>query len=337
MTTFYLDTKAVNDLVRTNGTETFIRALAQAIEEDYRRWDDFTKSARLAVYYPDGLNELMPIADKDHFAFKFVNGHPKNPLKGLLTVIAFGVLSENTSGYPVLISDLTLVTALRTAATSALTAKYLARKNAKTMAIIGCGAQSEFQLLAFNALLGITEVHAFDLNPAAIERVIRNLAGTGIKVTAAASAKEAVKGADIVTTATAAKAKVAVLTPDMIEPGMHINAIGGDAPGKTELHPDVLKMARVFVEYEPQTRIEGDIQQMPKDFPVVELWRVFSGAEPGRRSDSEVTVFDSVGFALEDFSSLRCLYGMAGGAGKPLDIVPQLDDPRDLFSLLRDQ
>jgi len=337
MTTFYLDTKAVSDLVRTNGTETFISALAQFIEEDYRRWDDFTKSARLAVYYPDGLNELMPIADKDHFAFKFVNGHPKNPLKGLLTVIAFGVLSENASGYPVLISDLTLVTALRTAATSALTAKYLARKNAKTMAIIGCGAQSEFQLLAFKALLGVTEVRAFDLNRAAIDRVIRNLDGMGIKITAAASAKEAVKGVDIVTTATAAKAKVAVLTPDMIEPGMHINAIGGDAPGKTELHPDVLKMGRVVVQYEPQTRIEGDIQQMPKDFPVVELWRVFSGAEPGRRSDSEVTIFDSVGFALEDFSSLRCLYGMAGGAGKPLDIVPQLEDPRDLFSLLRDR
>jgi ornithine cyclodeaminase/alanine dehydrogenase-like protein (mu-crystallin family) len=88
---------------------------------------------------------------------------------------------------------------------------------------------------------------------------------------------------------------------------MHINAVGGDCPGKTELHADVLRGARVIVEFEPQTRIEGDIQQLAADFPVVELWRVLSGEVAGRESDAQVTVFDSVGFALEDFSALRYL------------------------------
>jgi len=122
----------------------------------------------------------------------------------------------------------------------------------------------------------------------------------------------------------------------MIEPGMHINAIGGDCPGKTELHPDVLRGARVIVEYEPQTRIEGDIQQLPPGFAVTELWRVLQGSAPGREHAQQITVFDSVGFALEDFSALRWLRDSALelGLGSTLALVPELDDPKDLFALL---
>src|SRR5690606_2563227 len=114
-----------------------------------------------------------------------------------------------------------------------------------------------------------------------------------------------------VTTATADKARATILTPDMVEPGMHLNAVGGDCPGKTELHADVLRAARIFVEYEPQTRTEGDIQQLAADHPVTELWQVLAGHAPGRRTDTEVTVFDSVGFALEDYAALRALHALA--------------------------
>jgi ornithine cyclodeaminase len=122
----------------------------------------------------------------------------------------------------------------------------------------------------------------------------------------------------------------------MLAPGMHINAVGGDCPGKTELHPDVLRAARVVVEYEPQTRIEGDIQQMPADFAVIELWRVLSGRTDGRESARQITVFDSVGFALEDFSALRWLRDSARelGLGTPTELVPALADPKDLYSLI---
>ena len=93
---------------------------------------------------------------------------------------------------------------------------------------------------------------------------------------------------------------------------------------------------QVFVEFEPQTRIEGDIQQMPADFPVTELWRVLTGQAPGRRDRAAVTVFDSVGFALEDFSALRWLHAAAleAGLGRPLDLLPVLEDPKDLFSVV---
>ena len=205
------------------------------------------------------------------YAFKYVNGHPKEHLLGLPTVMAFGVLADVATGIPVLLSELTLSTALRTAAMSAVAARALARPNSKRMALIGNGAQSEFQALAFHHLLGIEEIRLFDTDRAATEKLMLNLGHTALRLMRCASIAEAVRGADIVTTVTADKTNATILTPDMIEPGMHINGVGGDCPGKTELHPDVLRGATVFVQYEPQTRIEGDLQQMPADFAVTEL------------------------------------------------------------------
>ena len=190
--------------------------------------------------------------------------------------------------------------------TSLMAARALARPDARRMALIGNGAQSEFQALAFHCHLGIDEIAVYDTDPLATDKLIRNLSAyPSLKIIRAGSTAEAVRGADIVTTVTADKALATIITPEMIEPGMHINGVGGDCPGKTELHADVLRGARVFVEYEPQTRIEGDIQQLPHDFPVVDLWRVLAGTEAGRQSPDQVTVFDSVGFALEDYSTLR--------------------------------
>jgi ornithine cyclodeaminase len=113
--------------------------------------------------------------------------------------------------------------------------------------------------------------------------------------------------------------------------------VGGDCPGKTELHGDILDSAHVFVEYEPQSRIEGEIQHKPADFTVTELWQVLRGERPGRRSADEVTVFDSVGFALEDFSALRYMLEAATelGLGERIELIPQLEDPKNLFSLLQ--
>jgi len=118
---------------------------------------------------------------------------------------------------------------------------------------------------------------------------------------------------------------------------MHVNAVGGDCPGKTELHPGVLQQAAVFVEYAPQTRIEGDIQQMPADFPVTELWQVLTGERPGRLDAAQLTVFDSVGFALEDYAALCFVRDAAErlGIGRTLALMPQTLDPKDLYGLLR--
>jgi ornithine cyclodeaminase len=333
--TRFIDVATMADLVAECGLETFLGDLADALAADFVRWPEFDKSARVASHSEVGVIELMPAADRQRYAFKYVNGHPANTRRGLYTVMAFGVLADVDTGWPVLLSELTLATALRTAATSLMAARALARPDARRMALIGNGAQAEFQALAFHAHLGIEEIVAFDLDPAATDKLMRNLAqaAPGLRVRRATSIREAVRGADIVTTITADKTRATILTPDLIEPGMHLNAVGGDCPGKTELHADVLRAARVFVEYEPQTRIEGDIQQLPADFPVVDLWRVLAGQVEGRQRADQVTVFDSVGFALEDFSTLRLVAARAEalGLGETIELVPSADDPKDLF------
>ena len=338
----YLGVNSVRELVRQVGLARFLQQLVDAMDSDYRRWEQFDKSARHAIHSPVGVIELMPTSDGRLYCFKYVNGHPKNTAEGLLTVTAFGVLADVDTGYPLLVSELTLTTALRTAAMSVLAARHLARQESRRMALIGNGAQSEFQALAFYHLLGIRALRLFDTDPGAslkLERNLARLALPGLTVERCASAAEAVRGCDIVTTATADKRNATILLPEMIEAGMHLNAVGGDCPGKTELHADILRRpdARVVVEFEPQSRIEGEIQQMPADFPVTEFHRILTGQAPGRRTAQEVTVFDSVGFALEDFSALRTLHALLQQyphLGTPIDLVPQMNDPKDLFGLL---
>lgn len=322
--------------VLTIGVETFLIELAGYIEDDFRRWADFEKTIRLASHSKEGVIELMPISDGQLFGFKYVNGHPNNTKIGLQTVTAFGVLSDVRSGYPLLLTEMTILTALRTAAMSALAAKYLAPQNPSTIAIIGNGAQSEFQAIAFKALLGVDKLRLYDIDSGASRKCAQNLSGKGFNITLCSSAQESVEGADIITTVTAAKQYATVLTDNMIGSGVHINAVGGDCPGKTEIHSDILLRSSVFVEYLPQTRVEGEIQQLDADHPATELWEVFSGKAKGRTSQQQITLFDSVGFALEDFSSLRYTRDkmMETGLYDELDMLADPDEPRDLYGML---
>ncbi|MFC3170370.1 ornithine cyclodeaminase [Paracoccus fontiphilus] len=323
-------------LVHSIGVETVLKDLARYIEDDFRRWDLFDKTPRVAAHSEDGVIELMPTSDGVSYGFKYVNGHPKNTKSGLQTVTAFGLLARVDTGYPELLTEMTLLTALRTAATSAMVARHLAPKCATTMAMIGNGAQSEFQALAMRAICGIDRLRLYDIDPAATAKLVRNLSGLGFDLTACKTAQEAIEGAQVITTCTADKQYATILTDNMVGAGVHINAIGGDCPGKTELHGDILRRSDVFVEYTPQTRVEGEIQQMPADFPVTEMWQVIASAAPGRTSDRQITLFDGVGFAIEDFSALRYVRDRLEGTGffQSLDIIADPDDPRDLFGML---
>ncbi|WP_412506921.1 ornithine cyclodeaminase [Roseovarius sp. SYSU LYC5161] len=323
-------------LVNHVGIEPMLRGLAAYIEEDFRRWDLFDKVPRVASHSAEGVIELMPTSDGEVYGFKYVNGHPRNTRAGLQTVTAFGLLANVGNGYPVLLSEMTVLTALRTAATSAMVAKHLAPKGSHTMAMIGAGAQSEFQSLAMKALVGLKSVRLHDIDPAATAKAARNLAGSGLEVVPCRSAEEAMEGAQIITTCTADKQYATILSDNMVGPGVHINAIGGDCPGKTELARGVLERSDIFVEYPEQTRIEGEIQQMPPDHPVTQMWDVLSGAKPGRTGAGQITLFDSVGFAVEDFSALRFVRDHIGGTDHyaELDLLADPDDPRDLFGML---
>ena len=323
-------------LVHHIGIEPMLTALSEYIEEDFKRWSLFDKTPRVASHSAEGVIELMPTSDGEVYGFKYVNGHPKNTKDGLQTVTAFGLLADVGTGYPVLLSEMTLLTALRTAATSAMAAKYLAPKGATTMAMIGNGAQSEFQSLAMKAICGITTVKLYDIDPRATEKAARNLALHGLNVVPCTTAEAAIEGAQIITTCTTDKQNATILTDNMVGSGVHINAIGGDCPGKTELHSDILRRSDIFVEYPEQTRIEGEIQQLASDHPVTELWQVISGQASGRMSDKQITLFDSVGFAIEDFSALRFVRDKIKGTefSIALDMLADPDDPRDLFGML---
>tara|TARA_R110002124_G_scaffold130229_1_gene292133 strand:- start:450 stop:1499 length:1050 start_codon:yes stop_codon:yes gene_type:complete len=324
-------------LVHHIGIEQFMRDLAHEIEVDFKRWELFDKTPRVGSHSAVGVIELMPTSDGELYGFKYVNGHPKNMKEGLQTVTAFGLLADVFSGYPVLLSEMTVLTALRTAAMSAVATKHLAAKGADTMAMIGNGAQSEFQCLAQKAVNGITNIRLYDIDMAATKKCAANLAGLGLNVTICTTPQAAIEGAQVITTATADKDMQTILTDNMVGAGVHINAIGGDCPGKTELHRDIVARSTVFVEYPPQTRIEGEIQQMDPDHPVVELWQVMTGAAKGRQSAAEVTLFDGVGFAIEDFSALRYVHTRIKGTAfyDDLDFVADPDDPRDLFGMLQ--
>ena len=225
-------------------------------------------------------------SDGIDYGFKYVNGHPKNMKNGLQTVTAFGLLASVDTGYPVLLTEMTILTALRTAAT---------------------------------------------------KKCMGNLEGKGLNITNCNTPEDAVLGAEVITTCTADKQYATILTDNMVGAGVHINAIGGDCPGKTELHKDILLRSDIFVEYPPQTRIEGEIQQLDNDYPVKELWQVMTGETEGRRDDPrQITLFDGVGFAIEDFSALRWLRDKIASTDKwqYLDMIADPDDPRDLFGMI---
>ena len=202
--------------------------------------------------------------------------------------------------------------------------------------MIGAGSQAEFQALAIRSQLGITDLRIFDTDRSAAEATARNLRPLGFDGTIADSAAAAAADADVVTTCTADKANAVVLRAGEVRAGTHINAIGGDCPGKTELDLALVRENRLFVEHTPQTRIEGELQQLPADWPVTEVWSVIAGLAPGRVSPDEITIFDSVGFAIEDFTALRYTRDATANTrySESIDLVAEPDDPKDLFGMV---
>ncbi|MGO1117650.1 ornithine cyclodeaminase [Rhodovibrionaceae bacterium A322] len=335
----FASVKSVVSLVADMGPEAFLAGLTSHIENDFKRWEDFEKTPRIASHSTDGVIELMPASDGVTYGFKLVNGHPKNTAAGLQTVTALGVLSDVATGYPTFISEMTVLTALRTAAMSALAAKHLARPNSKTMAMIGLGAQSEFQTLAFKTIVGIDTVRVYDIDSAATRKYLANMSEKGLNIVVASDPADAVSGADIITTVTADKRNATILSDNLVGAGVHINAIGGDCPGKTELQKDILLKSDIFVEFPEQTRIEGEIQQLDADHPVTELWQVITGQAEGRHSKDQITIFDSVGFAIEDVSALTYLKSLLAESPyyEELDLLAEPSDPRNLFGMITQQ
>lgn len=333
-----LEIDDIKKIIDKIGFKDYFLKLIDTIEEDYKAWEDFDKIPRVASHVIGGVIELMPISNKSLYSFKYVNGHPKNPkTSNKLTVMATGQLSLVETGEPLMFCEMTLLTAFRTAATSSLAAKYLAKKDSKVLTLIGTGAQSEFQYLAFSYIFDIKELRFYDIDKNAMEKMQKNLSSYNIKLTACKSVKEAVKDADIITTCTADKRYQTILTQDMIEKDVFINAIGGDCPGKTELEQKLVENSKVVVEFLEQSKIEGEIQQLNKDYTCTELHEIVKKQMNLNVKNDGTIIFDSVGFALQDYSALKFTYEIAKELkiGKDLNLIPQIEDVKNLFKLVK--
>lgn len=324
----------VKNIIDKVGLKNLFQLVTEAMEADFSRWHDFHLSPRHATHYAHGVIELMPCSDQRLYSFKYVNGHPKNPATGRLSVVALGQLSDVGSGYPLMLSEMTILTALRTAVVGVLAAKYLARQNARKLAIIGTGAQAEFQVMGFASFFPLEEIRFYDSDGFAMKKFEENLSGENFQLIACQNINETVSTADIVVTATAAKKTQCLFKSTEIAPGTHIQAIGGDCPGKTELDRDLLELSKVVVEYLPQSLLEGEMQQSITNSAYAELWELVCKNKKGRVDDQEITLFDSVGFALEDFSILCVFYALAEKyqLGTELNLIPKLDDPKNLYA-----
>ncbi|MBQ0718869.1 MAG: ornithine cyclodeaminase [Gammaproteobacteria bacterium] len=331
-----LSLEGLRNLLDTLGQEVFYRAVLEALERDFKRWGDFIKTPRLATHYPFGVIELMPCADRQFYTCKYVNGHPGNTAQGKLCVVAIGILADVDSGYPLLISEMTLLTAIRTAAVTALAAQHLARRDSRHLAIIGTGAQSEFQVTMVQRVRDLQSVSYFDPDPRAMDKFARNLAFSGLALLPCRSIQEAVADADMVITATAAKQANDLLQLDWLKSGVHIHAMGGDCPGKTELGLALLRASKIVVEYRPQSLAEGEVQNLDETAVHAELWQLLTGELAGRENATEITLFDAVGFALEDFSMIKLLYDFSQQSAyqhffDDIAMLPEMADPKDLY------
>lgn len=275
----------------------------------------------------EGDFRVMPayLEDTEAAGVKIVNVHPQNPRKhGIPTVMATIVLLDPRTGAPLAIMDGTTITNVRTGAGGAVAAKYLARKDSRVVAMIGAGVQARFQLLALNEIFKIEEVKISNRTEKNAKRYVSEMEkrfDTNMKIT---DTKEAVRDADIIVTTTPVKSPLVM--NEWIPEGVHINAIGADAPGKQELDPKILKRAKIIVDDWEQAFHSGEINvpllkgMLTHDEIYAELGEIISGEKPGRTSPDEITVFDSTGLAVQDIATDWVVYKKAKKMGKGQEV-----------------
>ena len=259
---------------------------------------------------------------------KWVNVHPGNPAKGLLTVMAKILLNHPDTGLEFADLDGTHITDFRTGAAGGLAAKYLARPGAALLGVIGCGAQARTQVAAILKVRPIQEIAVFnrhlDHARAFAEKIT---AAHGVPARPVATAQAAVQGMDIVVTTT--PSRTPVVQREWISPGAHINAIGADAAGKQELAPAILMAAKVVVDDWAQASHSGEINvplakgEFSAEQVCGSLGEVVAGKKPGRLGPEEITVFDSTGLIIQDLALGYAVYLRARerGLGEEKDFL----------------
>ena len=315
MPTLLINKKEVQNLIRMS-------EVIAVVETAFKDWANGQGDMPSKVYLKvkDGDFRAMPAALPGVAGLKWVNVHTGNVAKGLPTVMAVLIYNDPATGYPLAIMDATEATAFRTAATSAIASKYLARKDSRTLGIVGAGRQSYYHIIAHQQIFNLKEIRVCDIFPEATERLIESLKNMPIKK---CSIEEVVK-ADIVCTLTPAQHPV--VEKKWLVPGTHINAVGADAEGKEELEPAILNEALLVVDDLRQASHAGEINVpvskglLKKGQIYAELGEIIAGRKKGRTDNQTITLFDSTGLAIEDIAVAKLLYNKALKTGTGLSV-----------------
>jgi alanine dehydrogenase len=264
------------------------------------------------------------IEPADATGVKIVNVHPKNGEKGLPTVMAVVTLVDPRTGYPISLMNGTYLTALRTGAAGAIASKYLARKNATIVGFIGCGVQAQTQLDMHVLVREVKKIVIFDTNKE-VQQHFADWARKNHRVDVElAGSVEAVCQCDILNTLTPVKKPI--VKKEFVHPGIHINAIGADAPGKEELESSILKGAKVVVDDWEQASHSGEINvpyengELKREDLYGELGDIVAGKKPGRQNDTDITIFDSTGLGIQDIVVAHLVYNRALKSGKGIHV-----------------
>ena len=227
-----------------------------------------------------------------------------NPKRGLMAHQSTAIMFDPETGLPTAFMDGNHITVIRTAAVGALAARVLSREGSRIAAILGCGAQGTGQAQALLQVRGIQEIRAFDALPETAQRFADTLGAMGANVRIAQSAEEAVRGADIVVTATPGRQPV--LRSEWVVPGMHVSAFGTDTKGKVEVEAPLFSRATVVVDDIVQATTIGETQHPVAQGVIREqdiratLGEILAGRKPGRTRPDEITLFDATGLAFQD-------------------------------------
>lgn len=324
--TLILDRGTIEKLVGINQA---IKAVEFAFKEYGRGKTQMPSKIYIHLDKYNGDFRAMPayVEDIEKCALKWVNVHPDNKKFGLPAVMAILILSDPKDALPLCIMDASFATSLRTGASGGVAAKYLARKNSQVVGLVGCGVQARTQLLALLPTFKIKEVRVWGNEKSLIKKFIKDMKYLKLNFTASKDIKDCVKDSDIVVTTTPSRKPLVKLR--WIKKGAHINAIGADAKGKEELEPAILKKAKLVVDSWEQAAHSGEINVPVKKGVIskkdvyADIGQIAAGKKRGRTSQSEITVFDSTGLAIQDVAIADIIYKAAlkKKKGKLINII----------------
>ena len=309
------------------------------VEKLFSMKDAIKAVERCFATYSDGKSGMPPIVtsyvkrysgvleiksgylETDCIGAKVICYFEENPSKyGLPALAGVVVLNDLETGIPIAILNAAPITALRTGAAGAVAAKYLARRDSRSVGIIGTGVQGRYQLMGLNELFSIDEVRAYDrIKDSSMRYASEMSSKLGLDVKAVEAPKDAVENADILVTATPSREPI--VNSKWVRGGTHINAIGADEPGKQELDPQILKKAKVVVDCLAECKVRGEINLAISEGIInlsnihAELGDIVAGKKKGRESAGEITIFDATGMAIQDIATSFEIYNIAKEKG----------------------